>query len=149
MSAYVVNNKTIERILDFIRHDQSHGVGSVSRSPIARYSFTDWDLTSTEGLEILGRELLTMNRAAVMARYPNDDPDNLPGPIDPQPFNYSNGRITPSIFQAHKAIAHLRYQCSEGDIPDWPLFKQLDDYGKSLAEFWMASQPEYEQAKWD
>jgi hypothetical protein len=150
MSAYVVDNKTVERILDFIRHDQGRGVGAISRRHIARYSFEGWDLDSPEGLEILGRELLTMNREAVMQRYPDcrDNPSNMPGPINPQPFSYSNGRPHPSIFQTHKSIACLRYQCSEGDVPDWPLFKRLDDYAKSLAEFWLESQPDYEKSDW-
>src|SRR4030067_3160875 len=99
MSAYVVDNQTVQRTHYFIRHDEHHGIGGVSRRHIARYSFTDWDLSTIEGLEILGRELLKMNRAAVMDRYPNDDPNQLPRPISPEPFNYTNGRPEPSLSQ--------------------------------------------------
>ena len=148
MSAYVVDNETITRILDFIRHDVKHGVGGISREPIAKYVFEGWELDTVEDLEVFGNELLKMNRAAVMQRYPDSAPDNLPGPIDPKPLIYTNGRMPQSLVRTYKDVQCLGYQCAEGNVPEWELYKQLDKYETRLAGKYIRSSEEYEVAPW-
>jgi hypothetical protein len=72
----------------------------------------------TEAPTALGRALFDMNRRAVLARYPGDE-DYAAVP----PYQWVPRKM--SAIEAFKAIECLLYQCSEGNVPDEPLFATL------------------------
>ena len=165
MSAYVVDVKTIERILAFIARDAEWGVDTMTQgedaalhgapariaSKIAPTIFTEtmgYDLETEAGLQELGEALLEMNRDAVRQRYPGSE--SLPGPVEPQTLRYIkalSGRPVADTFKAHKSMSCLVYQCAEGDVYKRPLFKALVDYKRRIAEAYLTSRPEYRDAE--
>lgn len=106
-------------------------------------NFPHGNATETE----LGRKLLTLNIEAVTQRYPDtvENPNNLPGPCDDNgnstawhsalTYEYDGTRpidgCTPAV-AAWKALQCLIYQCSEGNIPERELFKQIELYAEKL-----------------
>ena len=155
MSAYVVDTKTIERILDYMAQDAERGIPTSHQTgsppywtgqPISPRIFTEYDLMSADGLQELGTDLLDMNKDAVRQRYPGSEP--LPGPIEPQILDYSrNGQLTPDVFEAHKSIACLLYQAAEGDVFERPLYKALQEYQWRIASAYLTSRERYTDAK--
>jgi hypothetical protein len=49
---------------------------------------------------------------------------------------------------AYKAISCLLYQCAEGDVPECPLYQDLERLAARLAADIVRSLPEYEKAPW-
>ncbi len=94
-------------------------------------------------LSELGRQLYRMNLAAIMARYPDDTKESAPGPCDISDIfeHYEFTQRDPSKMNEpldwagdpgddpfKLALRCLRYQCSEGDIPDtWAEYQQIND----------------------
>lgn len=147
MSAFVVEAETIDRIVTWID-------GPLYRD--SRYLYGEWakamghEFTRDEqwGVEhivyvpnlgsIIGQRLLAMNVAAVNARY---DEHEGPDPYD--------SRMRPATkVQVLKSLQCLHYQCSEGDVPTWPLYKLLDETISYLAQAIVSGMPEYEKAAW-
>jgi len=94
---------------------------------------------------LLGQALREMNVAAVIARYgPSDD---LPGPFPLLPYEY-RGVMPPSPIQAIKTLACYLYQCSEGDIPEQPLYRQLRKWEATLYQHYVTQSDEWQQASW-
>jgi len=142
MSAYVVDNETVNRIVSNVYEDSSNHV-----SPLyGQLGRLFGEPTSPQALQALAEDLLAMNQDAVMARYPGCDASNLPGPVDPKPIQYA---YSPSdTIQTYKSATCLRYQCSEGDVPETDLFKKLDEACNIMAAAIVSSLPEYEAADW-
>ena len=95
------------------------------------------------GITDLGRRLYEMNLAAVTQRYPDDTKNTAPGPCDISDIHdsYIFTEASPDQLAATPldwiidlgddplllALRCLRYQCSEGDVPDtWPEYQQID-----------------------
>lgn len=89
-----------------------------------------------------GKALFAMNHRALNARY--NDPIITEAEIDltSSPRNYS-------AIEKYKAIMCLKYQCSEGDVPDEPLFKELEELGNQVAHDIAHDHPEYSKVPWD
>jgi hypothetical protein len=126
MSAFIVSKSTMDLALMAIRKSNHN-------FKIGRHR----DLSMTA----IGRRLYQMNLEAVMQRYPYDTKDTAPGPCDISDIH--NLYIFTEIDDVGKADAGwivdpgddptllalrcLRYQCSEGDVPDtWPEYQQID-----------------------
>lgn len=52
-------------------------------------------------------------------------------------------------FQLLKALQCLRYQCSEGNVPDTKGYKELEEIIHEVAMSIIYSMPEYEGAEWE
>lgn len=98
--------------------------------------------SSCEERDELGRKLFGMNQRAVQARYGvrSDGYDAVP--------EYRYKPIIPNRYAALKALCALKYQCSEGDVPSEPLFKELAEAVNDLALEIAMSAPEYDRAMW-
>ena len=95
---------------------------------------------ASEALDQLGRDLYAMNQKAVYYRY--DETEDVPE-FRYQLREYNRGEML-------KAMHGLRYQCSEGDVPEtWPLYKQLTESIHALEHEIACEQPEYKAADWD
>lgn len=135
MSAFVVKDSTINRIVTYLGEHQHADLARIFES--LGYSLADRPAE-------LALALFNMNCEAVDQRYA-DRPARTefhPGPyhytVD---FLYTDAGIL-------KAAGCLRYQCSEGDVPETPLFKALDDFIGALAYHVVCGLPEYDQAEW-
>jgi hypothetical protein len=91
-------------------------------------------------LDCLGRDLYALNQRAVEARYGEEDP-------------FPEFRITPckpSKIQQLKSLHCLRYQCSEGDIPETSLlYARIEKRIHELESEIIHDLPEYDAAIWD
>ena len=86
---------------------------------------------TSQDKEALGVDLLAMNQDAVMQRYPESDANNLPGPINPQPYKYTG--IPSGLFEAYELIGSFLYQCSEGNVPNTELYAAIQAIYNSMA----------------
>lgn len=77
----------------------------------------------------LGMMLLDMNRRAVVARYG----DNSVEAIEPYRYIEPMGGHPHLLVQVYKSLRCYLYQCSEGDVPDQPLYLQLDAVRNDMA----------------
>lgn len=135
MSAFVVDDSTIDRIVSFLGHHDHDYLARI---------FQPLGYDPAGDPEAFAQALFDMNCEAVDQRYA-DKPARTefhPGPYRHQTnFNCAPIGIL-------KAAGCLRYQCSEGDVPDTPLFKALDDFIGALAYHVVCGLPEYENAVW-
>ena len=143
MSAYIVDNKTINRIVSALLY--SLELRSLNGPLPPMYNAWLKEFSQDEPEEI-GLALYGMNYNAVMQRYPDLKSDELPGPVDAG-YKYSDEPI-PSAVQIFKSLQCYMYQCSEGNVPQLPLYKALEDYRISIMEHMITNTPEYDQASW-
>jgi hypothetical protein len=134
MSAFVVAKVTIDRVVSALAFQ--HPTASYGARKFTEFGY---DLTQESDCSFLGRDLWAMNVAAVNQRYEENEAA--------QPYTFTRVNVGP--MQAVKSMKCLRYQCSEGDVPDRPLYKALDYAIASLAEHIVSAPPEYERAKWE
>ena len=136
MSAYVVGSETINKIVSFLN-----------------FGNTGWDDHTypfrklgynipyvVEDYERLANDLFQMNVSAVKQRYEHDT----------QEYTYqfhTSINVRPAV-EVYKAVQCLRYQCSEGNVPNTPLYKALEELRSNLAFDTVADLPEYENAPW-
>ena len=143
MSAYVVEDETINRIVAWLERDK---MGS---DPIANYILKDHGYTCAEEFERLAHDLFQLNVQAVDARYGPGEAAKF-RPLD---FEYSSAvkwgdsRIS-NACRALKALQCLIYQCSEGDVPESAPYRMLRDIESAIARWIVSTMPEYEMATW-
>ncbi len=129
MSAYVVEKNTINKII-YIISNKNHLCN--------RYN-----LDSNIGKNEFGEKLLKMNIEAVNQRY--NENDTFEKLLD----NYKYSILPCNCFDAYKSTQCLRYQCSEGNVSDWPLYKELEYIMASIAGDIIQELPKYNAASWD
>lgn len=114
----------------------------VSRETISRaVSLFDASTTmTTEALGDLGTRLWRMNAEAVARRY-----DESIGPLPPYRYRRPKCAFTAAIKAAHCLI----YQCSEGEVPERALFKQLKEKVREMEHWFITNLPSYDAAEWD
>jgi hypothetical protein len=154
MSSFIVENKTINRIVSFCfwEHD------SILKYEIRRnlkevnidleQSFKD-DAELDKYLKCFGEELLKLNLLAFYDRYKHikDIQKEIKEAIKEYEFEDLPLKDR-SILQVLKSIQCLLYQCSEGNIPEQPLFKVLEKITEHLKSHIINEIPEYNQAVW-
>jgi hypothetical protein len=104
----------------------------------------------------IGRALFKMNIEAVMQRYPDcrADPSHLPGwdgcQTMPETYDFNDWRpmTVADLTGCLEALHCLRYQCSEGNVPETDLFAALQSACTLLAETIIETLPNYTRAAW-
>lgn len=119
MSAYMLDDIDISRIACAI-----HAIHSISSSV-----FLDAEP------EAFAQELFDMNKDAIHARYGEDVEHEFK-------FTPDFG-VTPT--NLYWSIRSLLYQCSEGSVPETPLFIALDTYKDQLANYIVSK---YHPGRW-
>ena len=142
MSSYIVDDKTINRILAAAQlygwHGSSATMPSAPRDIICpEPMFLDWAL--------LGACLREMNVAAVVARY--GPSDSLPGPCPLLPYEYKC-MSAPAPIQTIKSLACYLYQCTEGAVPEQTLYQQLRNWKSALCEYYVDQSDAWNRADW-
>ena len=119
MSAFVVNEETINKAVTLISRDST--------------------TMSQRQKSDLGDRIWQMNTAAVAQRY-NDKPEEVAMFVF-HPANYS-------VAECLKAMHCVIYQCSEGDVLEWSLYKLLDGVADNVSETISRDSADYENADW-
>lgn len=128
MSAYIVDKKCIDNVIHGIRLLQRDGYGLPRKMLTGR--------TESE----LGFVLWEMNQEAVYQRYPEDRATWGMGQIDASYKPPFSGPCRP--IDAYKSMRTLLYQCSEGRVKEWDLYKQLEALKADLADYVISHLPE-------
>lgn len=123
MSAFIVSNETMSNVVDAISF-----LRDLSETYPA-FPFNEKRLITS---------LYKMNYDAVNYRYE----ENHVYKYNPLP-SFSH----PNYYQMIKSVGCLLYQCSEGNIPNRKLYKELKKVKNDLAMHIVMTSPEYTKAK--
>ena len=135
MSAFLVEEKTINRILSYLADE-------LTRSDWFRSKFTTALGVNFAGewRTALGQKMWDLNQLALGYRYADPKQELL------YQFSYAS---CPAI-QAYKSVQCWLYQCCEGDIPEVSKLYTFFDtvVVRHMASSIITTTPEYEQAEW-
>lgn len=138
MSCYIVPNQNIEAMATYIV-SKARDLGFLDLKEI--------NLREIESKEMhvaihqLSMKLYVMNVLAYGARYEGRHSDNL------APDSAFRSRYEDRI-QVYKWMRSYIYQCSEGDVFESNLFKDVTAIMNYLAGEIISDLPEYEEAEW-
>jgi hypothetical protein len=139
MSAFLVEDKTITNIVNWLRREQF----LFSEIPY-KLKGLGFDMTRVEWEERLGLAMFQLNISGVEARYGKGEAVKF------QKMDY-HYRPTESVSLAQvlKSLQCWLYQCCEGNVPETKLYKLFDhDVRLYLMSRIIRQLPEYEEAKW-
>ena len=136
MSAFRVDTKTIDRILSVASLDERERM----IEDLSRFARGELVIGSPveDKLTRIGQAMLALNCRAVDRRY------NETNPVPPYEFRFRS--CTP--IESYVALRCLRYQCNEGDVPDDPFYKALDEMSNDRAHALVRALPAYDKAEW-
>ena len=138
MSAYIVEHKTINRIVNKLVREVRDNLDSYIIQE--KLSELGYDLTNNSDAEKLAKDMFMLNLNAVSQRYDEE----IPAPV----FLFQEKHIA-SLVQTLKSLNCWMYQCTEGDIPGSKLYKFFAKMFKNyLLKRIVYGLPEYDQAEW-
>lgn len=124
MSAYVVDDKTINNIVAYLKNSMASW-----RTDWVPRAFEDaYDVESAADFEQLATDLFNMNVEAVEQRYGKGEASEF-RPLD---FQYRIEIPLPAKL-VYSDFRCLLYQCNEGNVPDTGLYQMLQDAFNRLA----------------
>lgn len=133
MSAFVVETQTIDNILTALE--------TMNRRqgwPERRLKELGFEL-GPEGFNALGQAMLQLNVDAYNHHYEGSQPV--------ESYRHRYRSISP--LQGYKSLQCWLYQCSEGDVPNQPLFTFFHDKVKPImADGIIADIPQYDRCTW-
>ena len=135
MSSFIVSKGCMNNIISglFNKHNFKNSYSNIYKRQ---------NLNESKDYIRLANDLFKMNNRAVVQRYGRDDDYSKI-----EKFKDFNGHI--SIMQLLKSVQCLKYQCSEGEVPQEELFKWLNDLETCLAHYIVGNLPSYQEARWD
>jgi hypothetical protein len=137
MSAYVVHDNTINRIVTFMLECDD----TIDHNPLRSLSIQKTaDLQTVAGAERLGKKMFALNVKAVKGCYP-DKPDMIPS-------SYVFDKSSVTMMQAIKSMSCYMYQCNEDDCQQDPLYKRLVEFHNELTHHVVQSSKEWDKAEW-
>lgn len=135
MSAYVVENETINRV-----------ISAIINSPLTTYRWPlgnlGYNLDTETDRQRLCHDMTALNVKAVRDRYENDEQDDVS-----DLYRYKM-ELSLNPVQPYKSLECYLYQCNEGDNDKTPLFKALEVVKARMAAKIISSMPAYEAAEW-
>jgi hypothetical protein len=141
MSAFVIDADCMDRAINALCARTQHG-------PILP-TFAGVHTQSSDGPTAIGRKLFVMNVAAVLDRYADQQSGEYAWVMT---YRAKGGSPAPASFAelaaGLKALHCLKYQASEGDIPQAPIFKELEIAIGTIADAAMGLSPDYARAPW-
>ena len=136
MSAFIVENKTINAVVTKLTYDRN---GEWQK---AQFKKLGYDLDTLEGRQQLGWAMFKLNIRAVNQRYNGDAADFRPLNYK---FTFENDYLKVA---AIKALKCWLYQCTEGDCDKSELYLVMDKLANSWAYDVVRDLPEYEAQAW-
>lgn len=138
MSAFIVQDSTINKILSYLSvHANKSGFSHVQHTVKEKWGYS---LEKKHNLQALGQALLQLNRRAVNARYKEAEATEA--------FTFRLGLTSLDLPSVIKAVSCLKYQCSEGNIPEEPLYQLLVFLEHQLAMVFVHQSAAYGVAPW-
>ena len=137
MSAFMVNDITYDSIAKYLMQHDSSKVWAVSIvvGDLERYAEAREAVVN----RFVERVKLA-NAEALQARY--DDK------VEITPTNYRKGRDM-SALCFYKQLQCVRYQLSEGDVPDSKIYAKLEKLMSAIAEYVVDHLDEYDKYPWE
>ena len=140
MSAYVVDDSTINRIVSYF---YTKSLGDRFYWPNRTIEEAGYNLEDKTDRERLANDMFALNVRAVNGRYGEGQAAEF-RPLD---FQYM-AAIPPQTIGAYKALDCLLYQCSERDVPNSDLYKMLWEVKVRLACEIVDNLPQYNRESW-
>lgn len=135
MSAFMVEDKTINRIISYLCNGAEREIPHATRGI---------SLFTKEDKEVFGKSLFDLNIAGVNARYGEGEAEKF------RPLDYCYcSELPPHTVQAYKSLQCFLYQCSEGNVPEDPLYKKMEGIVNALAHHIVNDLKIYQESKWD
>ena len=132
MSAYIVDDETIYRAVTLLK----------------RHSGREHKFLTDKETVRLAQQLFALNVRAVRARYADaDEVGMIPAAFDAErvlDYRHSGG-----LLRLIKSAQCLHYQCSEGDVPNLPLYRRLNRAIGDACEDVVSSLAEWQALPWD
>lgn len=139
MSSFIVEDKTINRILSFLSY---HNTSSVNDMQIKYWIEKQKIDTSDEVSKTqFGRKLFELNLDAVNQRYTAKTSADFI-----EEFNYSY--VYTKIEQVYKSLCCFTYQCNEGNVPNCKLYKAMEKLEDILAHMIANREADKIKAEW-
>jgi hypothetical protein len=138
MSAYIVEDETINKIMAGI-------VGAIHNGGYPHFQLTVGFYAKCGAVDpqTLGELLFDLNIQGVEARYGEGEAEKF------RPLDYKYQSVLPlGDISFLKSLQCLLYQCSEGEVPETPLFKAMEKLSHDLALHIVESSAKYESATW-
>jgi hypothetical protein len=146
MSAYVVQDRTINKIVAFLS-ERKDGLGSDAARAFKELGYNivpngdTLSKTADSEQKRLAKDLFEMNCRAVDQRYA-DHPAKTE--FHPKPFKHEWEDAPPAL-EAIKRMGCLGYQCCEGHVPEEPLYKALREAQNAAALSYIYDLPEWDK----
>ena len=141
MSAFVVDDNTINRIVSWLHMKAKYGHYPFEYCPKPLIAM-GYRLDDPLGCKRLAEEMFTLNCDAVEQRYGEGEAEKF-RPLD---FHWQFNPHQSNALSCLKALRCWLYQCSEGDAPQSALYKAMDALCGDIALAYVESLPEYEKA---
>jgi hypothetical protein len=138
MSAFMVNTNVMAKVVTAILLNLDTFDGESTHRTALLAAPTD---AQREAGSKIGRKLFLMNKRGLRERYGCSGDDQLPQ------FIFERWADATPVEQ-FKAIHCLLYQCSEGTVPNSPLYGELNRAAGELAQRIVQDLPEYDKASW-
>ena len=150
MSAYIVEDETISRIVNYLRSQAEHPpILCLDLSPLATAGHnlraaTDQPAgTMHETCERLGMAMHLLNVGAVRSRYEDADDGGMIGPA----YRYESRCPGPAM-KAYKSLRCWLYQCCEGTADKSPLHVAMARLSDDLAHGIIQESAQYGEIEW-
>ena len=142
MSAFVVSDSTINAVvswIDAMRNSRSFSHISAYLLPQAGYDIEH----DPEALNRLATEMFALNVDAVNQRY-----NGRAAEFRSLEFQHELDYSARDAFHALKLLHCWEYQCSEGDVPETPLFQLMGNVAGQIARGIVCQTEAYDRAPW-
>jgi hypothetical protein len=134
MSAYLCEDKTINRVISFMDTDRD---STWAKDQLGKTGF------SVTRPQELGKAMYDLNCRSLQARYGENAPAEF-GADDSYKYEYE----LCSRMQAFKSLRCFLYQSCEGDVENEPLYQVLDKIADCWAGMIVSRLPEYDRLDW-
>ena len=139
MSAYVVNDVTINRVISFLYMKAQGG----EYWPTRWLTDQGYDMRNDEVCEQLATDMFALNVRAVDERYGQGEAAQF------RPLDYAfRFAIAVNEAWAYKALRCWLYQCTEGTAPESDLYQLMDKLSRRIAANIVNHSAAYEAAPW-
>lgn len=130
MSAFIVSERTIHRCVSAMMRDNT-------------WQGCEWG-------DLMGRDMMRLNRQAVGVRYAHNAAVLAEQPTDEEIDAYRYSPVIPTRFQALVALQCFLYQCSEGkELTETLLYRDVQKRIHRLAAEIVSELPDYKAAEKD
>lgn len=132
MSAYMVEDNTINSIVSFLFNSRNNGW---YLHVLKQHGITD--------PKRLGLRMFALNKWGVESRYGKGQAKEFRA-LD---YTYMH-TMPPTKIQAYKSISNWKYQCMEGKVPETRFYKLMSDIHDAVAHQIVQDLEAYQNAKW-